>query len=215
MSQSPDLPGSKEELHMTPERAAEHLRVIRELMERPVRQTTRSGASAVIAGLLALAGCGATALLFRNTTPDTPWQTGGLWLTVLALAVVLDLWLTARRAKKLGQTYWGRAQWQTAMAITPGFVLGGLITFALFYYGPCNERYYSFIPFVWMLFYGLALWTVGLFSITEVKVLSVAFMVAGLAGAFWFSGHALLALALTFGGFHLVYGTVVWIRHGG
>ena len=70
----PDAIGSPDEGcdMMTAQQAAEHLRVIRELMERPVRDTTRSGLAGILAGLLALAGCFATWTLWTDLPGGRP-----------------------------------------------------------------------------------------------------------------------------------------------
>lgn len=198
---------------MTPEQAARHLRVIRELMERPLRQTTRSGAAGIIAGLLALAGAGLTwRLTGGQIVASTPQmaQVGAVWLGVLFLAAGANLLLTWRRSRQLERRYWGREQWHTALAIAPGFVLGAALTWSL---GKCG--YYSTIVACWMIFYGMAVWSVGLSSPIEVKVLGAAFFLAAVLGWGWIDVHPIAALAATFGGFHLVYGAVVWVRHGG
>ena len=83
--------------------------------------------------------------------------------------------------------------------------------------------HYALIPFTWMVFYGLAVWSVGLFSPVEVKVLGAAFLTAGLFGVLLLDAmplgriydYLLVSMAATFGGFHLAYGAVVWARHGG
>ena len=74
---------------------------------------------------------------------------------------------------------------------------------------------WGLVPGLWMLFYGVALWQVGLLSPVEVRLLGAAFLLAGLATAMWFQLHPYWALGVTFGGFHVVYGAAVWIRHGG
>jgi hypothetical protein len=48
-----------------------------------------------------------------------------------------------------------------------------------------------------------------------VRVLGAVFLLAGLASAAWFQYWPYEALGATFGGFHLIYGVVVWIRYGG
>ena len=194
---------------MTPEQAAEHLRVIRELMERPIRSTTRSGLSGVIAGVFALAGCAATWQMAGPAPEPTP-AVGLLWLGVFVSAVVADLLLTWYRARRTGQTYWRRSQRQTALAIAPGFLVGGLLTWLLLKAGD-----HPSVPFFWMIFYGMAVWSVGLFSVPEVKLLGAAFLAAGIVGLFFFQGWPLAAMAVTFGGLHLAYGIRVWTRYGG
>ena len=210
MSRSDQSPASRGENDMTPEQAAEHLRVIRDLMERPIRNTTRSGLSGIVAGVLALGGCAATWRLADGAPTEPTVALGLVWLGVLVSAAGIDLLLTWRRAAKLGQAYWKRGQRQTALAIAPGFVIGGLMTGLLVRY-----QGHEFIPFFWMVFYGMAVWSVGLFSVVEVKVLGAAFLAAGVLGLVFWVAHPLAAMAVSFGGFHLLYGAVVWARHGG
>lgn len=208
-----DVTGKKEVETMRPEQAAEHLRVIRELMERPLRQTTRSGASGVIAGVLALAGCGATwyvGQLEQLSEASRIKAVGLVWVSVLVLAVAANLLMTWRRAQRQGLPLWGRSQNQTALAIAPGFVVGAFVSLALI-----MAQEYDLVAFTWIIFYGMALWSVGMFSPVEVKVLGAGFFLAGSLGLFFFAAHPLAALAVTFGGMHLLYGTVVWVRHGG
>ncbi|NIA22495.1 MAG: hypothetical protein GWP05_11160 [Anaerolineaceae bacterium] len=208
-----DLSGEKEVETMRPEQAAEHLRVIRELMERPLKQTTRSGVSGLIAGVLALAGCGATWYAGRlGQLPEASWikAIGLVWAGVLVLAVAANLLLTWRRAHRQGLPLWGRSQNQTALAIAPGFIVGALVSWAL-----VGAHQYHPVAFAWIVFYGMAVWSLGLFGPLEVKLLGAGFFLAGILGFFFFAAHPLAALAVTFGGMHLVYGIVVWVRHGG
>jgi len=229
MAEPTPVESPNEDADMTPKQAAEHLRVIRDLMERPIRQTTRSGLGGIIAGVLALAGCAATgviwparpdgppeSLVFSNARfsgiqdGDTIVAAALTWLAVLVVAVTADVVITWARARRRGETYWKRAQLQTGLAILPGFVLAAFFTYM---FGAWNE--YGLIPFGWMIGYGMALWTVGMFSITEVKVLGGAFLAVGWLGMILLPGSPIVLLAVTFGGFHLVYGAVVWVRHGG
>jgi len=208
-----DVSGEKEVETMRPEQAAEHLRVIRELMERPLKQTTRSGASGLIAAVLALAGCSATWYAGRlGQLPEASRikTVGLIWVSVLVLAVAANLLLTWRRAHRQGLPLWGRSQNQTALAIAPGFVLGALVSWAL-----VGAQQYDLVAFAWIIFYGMAVWSVGLFGPVEVKLLGAGFFLAGILGLFFFTAHPLAALAVTFGGMHLLYGIVVWVRHGG
>lgn len=235
MAESQPAASPTEDSDMTPKQAAEHLRVIRELMERPIRNTTRSGVAGILAGLLALAGSALTWWLlpqrdqwtaaddlglFTHPPDSTLLALGAVWLGVFVAAAAADILMTRRRARQRGETWWKREQVQTALAIAPGFVLAGFFTW-LFAGWAGGEL----VPFGWMIGYAVALWTVGMFSITEVKVLGAAFLLAGCLGmaallADWAgvsqcTAFPVAALAVTFGGFHLVYGAVVWARHGG
>lgn len=220
---------------MTPEQAAQHLRIIRQLMERPVRHTTRSGLAGIVAGALALTASVLTYIvwpappetstrgIFGPSPPKQSIMTAGLiWLAVLVVAAAADILITRHRARQRGETWWKREQVQTGLAIAPGFVLAAFFTYLF-----AEFNSYEGVPFGWMIGYGMALWTVGMFSIVEVKVLGAAFLLAGWLGMAayvkdWVGtspaalhAYPVAALALTFGVFHLVYGVVVLRRHGG
>ena len=70
------------------------------------------------------------------------------------------------------------------------------------------------IPPLWMACYGLACWQVSEFGPGELRVMGVAFMASSVIAVF-LPEYPYLILGLTFGGYHIVYGMVVWIRHGG
>ena len=224
-TQSPDpADGGEGDAGMTPQQAAEHLRVIRQLMERPVRHTTRSGLAGIVAGVLALVGSAATwwllpavsewgslKTLFGSSPHEAAVLRGALiWLVVFLAAATADVLITWWRSRERREAWWRRAQLQTAMAIVPGFVLAAFFTYLWSVW-----QAWELIPFGWMIGYGMALWTVGMFSITEVKLLGVAFLVSGWLGMFSLADYPVASLAATFGGYHLVYGLVVLKRHGG
>jgi hypothetical protein len=66
---------------------------------------------------------------------------------------------------------------------------------------------------------------VGEFSVVEMRVMGAAFVLAGLATAAFcqfrvpfdlcYNYAPYWTLGITFGGFHIIYGLVVRIRHGG
>lgn len=47
------------------------------------------------------------------------------------------------------------------------------------------------------------------------RFLGAAFILAGLAAGAFCQPRPYWAMGITFGGFHIVYGIIVWIRHGG
>jgi len=203
---------------MNADKAAKELKVIRQLMERPVRYSTMSGLSGILAGLAALGGLSADYSI-SNAWPGPRamklnllvWA--GVFVTAFAAAVVC----TRVRERKRNMPFWSAVKKRILLTILPAGVAGIGLTLIVVYrtrfdIGP-NE--WGLIPPIWMLFYGLALWQVGLLSPIEVRLLGVAFLVSGLATALWFQLHPYWSLGVTFGGYHLVYGLVVWLRHGG
>lgn len=204
---------------MDTQRAARELTVIRQLMERPIRYSTMSGASGVLAGLAALGGCAADWYISTTWTGAMAcWAYAVVWGAVLAAALAGTLILTRIREVRQGMPFWSNIKKRILLTILPTFLSGVGLTFAI------TAREYAagsvdwgIIPAIWMIFYAVALWQVGEFAPVEVRVLSILFLASGLVSACLFQEnlHAYWTLGVTFGGYHIVYGTAVWIRHGG
>lgn len=203
---------------MDAERASQDLRVIRQLMERPIRLSTMSGLSGMFAGLAALGGLVADWYFWCRYDPRTcMWLNLGVWGGVFVVAFVAAVVLTRIRERKQNMAFWTRIKRQILLTILPPFVAGVGLTAAIMYrwYVSDGPNEWGLIPAVWMLFYGVALWQVGLFAPVEVRCLGAAFLAAGLVCAAFYQYAPYWSLGVTFGGFHLAYGVIVRIRHGG
>jgi hypothetical protein len=199
--------------------AEQNLRIIRDLMERSTKYSTFSGLSGVLAGLISIIGCLIQGLYIIHL-PAAEKSTAFLWNwgIVITLAIGVDYVLTKRRARQVGKTILSRLGKQMLLASTPGLGTGMLLTLYFLHRGMIDEVY----PF-WMLSYGIAVCAVGLFSQKEVSRLGWAFILAGaltLLVQTFAATHALNAqwgltmIAVSFGGFHIVYGIAVSRRHG-
>jgi len=217
---------------MDAERATAELKVIRELMERPIRCSTMSGASGVIAGLVALAGVAADYFVSARFERDEAMAINILvWAGVFCTALAANVVLTRLREMQRGMPFWSGVKKRILLTILPPFVLGVGLTAAVMHRwwvsvhgGPWMPNQWGLIPAIWMGCYGLACWQVGEIKARELRWLGAAFVLAALpTAAFWqysipgvTEGHAAYwTLGATFGGFHIVYGIIVWARHGG
>lgn len=194
--------------------AEEHLRVIRQAMERSTRHSTLSGLSGVAVGLLSLAGCALTATL----VPPAEWPLSrylfiGVWGGVFALALLADLLLTKRRAARVGKTARSPLGRHLFRAAAPG-VLCALILSAFYAANPLLVARAGYLALygIWMVCYAVSLLNVGMFSRREVSVLGWAFLLAG-AVTLLLPPNGLFTptrmMAATFGGFHIAYG--IWM----
>jgi hypothetical protein len=196
--------------------AEEHLRVIRQAMERSTRHSTLSGLSGVSIGLICLGGC----LLTRpNAHPHLAEPLSKLlfvavWAGVLLLSLVADYLFTKRRAARVGKTALsplGKHLWRAA---APGFCAA--LAMSLFY-ATHPALLGGYLYGVWMLCYAVSLLAVGMFSVREVSVLGWAFLSAGavtlLLPPLWILGPRAM-MAVTFGGFHIVYGAYLGAKYG-
>jgi len=215
---------------MDTEKAAAELKVIRQLMERPVRYSSMSGLSGILAGCVTLAGLATDTLVCEHwgLGSTTMWINLGVWAGVFLAALAGTLGLTRIRELRQGMPLWSPIKRKILMTILPPFVAGAGLTAAIVYrwYTPRGPNEWGLIAPVWMLFYGVACWQVGEFSIRELRYMGAAFVLAGLlSAAFCQSSVPALSLAegtapyltlgVTFGGFHIVYGVIVRIRYGG
>ena len=194
--------------------AEENLRVIRDLMERSTRYSTFSGLSGICAGLVSILGC-LVQEFWVLSRPAAGQSTAFIanWSTVVILAIGIDYLLTKRRAPLVGKTINSRLGRQMILASFPGLFTGALISLFLLQHGMMDYIY----PF-WMLAYGISVSAVGLFSQREVGRLGAAFLAAGAItfGLAALTPHAigLVMTAVSFGGFHILYGLTV-ARRGG
>lgn len=212
---------------MNADKAAENLAVIRQLMERPIRYSTMSGLSGIFAGLAALVGVAVDRHVYNHYPPrQAMWINIFVWAGVFVAAFACSVVLTHIRERGQGMPFWSPIKRRILMTILTPFVCGVGLTAAIMYrwYIGDGPNQWGLIPAICMTFYGVALWQVGSFSIGELRVMAVAFILAGLLSACFFQftipglkeGTASCwTLGITFGGFHIIYGLVVWIRHGG
>lgn len=204
---------------MNADKAAEELKVIRALMERPIRYSTQSGQAAIWAGLMALAGLAADwRISIRYAAePHTAFHiTLAVWAGVFLAALAGVLILTRIREKARGMPFWSPVKRRILLTILPPFLAAAGLTAVIVarWYCGIGPNMWLLIPSLWMLFYGVALWQVGEFIAVEVRTLGAAFLLAGLAAAVY-PREPYFVLGVTFGGFHLAYGAVVWLRYGG
>ena len=191
--------------------AEENLRVIRELMERSTRHSTFSGLSGVLAGTASIVGCLVTRALLQTSPPPADFRQVFLitWSLVILFAVGADYLLTKRHAARVGKRVISRLGKQMALASAPGLGTGALLTLYFLRHNALADIY----P-VWMLCYGIAVCAVGLFSQREVSWLGAAFLGAGALTLLFLPQFGLPMMAVTFGGFHIVYGLAIARKDG-
>ena len=192
--------------------AEEHLRVIRQAMERSTKHSTLSGLSGVLAGCYALVAS-IVAPTGLATLADKLLFVA-IWGATLVLALVTDILLTKRRAARVGKTAFSALGVHLARAVAPGLLAGtGITLFHLLH----PEALGTYLYGMWILCYAVALLAIGMFSRREVSVMGWAFLAAGvvallLPAEFIIGPRALMAL--TFGGFHIVYGAWMGLKYG-
>jgi hypothetical protein len=212
---------------MEPNWAAEHLQVIRTLMERSALYRRALAPIMIFAGLLGLVA----ALVGRKLSIYQPSHFIGYWYCVGALGVIGAFVMVRRQAWQQSEPFWSPPTRRVAQAMLPpltaGFVLGLLMLIADSLPKAANApagRYppswivMICLPLAWVILYGCALHAAGFFMSRGMRLFGWAIILGGcvaFAAGAPPSEPALLNLSYAimgffFGGLHLAYGVYLY-----
>jgi hypothetical protein len=186
------------------DRAMDNLRFIRETMERSTSFTAVSGVAGVLMGTVALAAAAIAA------TRPTAQQWLFTWLVAAVLAGAAALWAMGRKAQISGTSLLSGPGRKFALFFSPPVFVGALLTAAL-----VRAELRNLLPGVWLLLYGTAVVSGGAFSVRIVPLMGVVFMLVGALALFAPQAWGDLFMAVGFGVLHIVFGFVIWRKHGG
>ena len=186
------------------DRALEDLSFIRETMERASTVTSVPGWGGVVMGLTAVvAAWGAS-----RQASSAEWL--AVWLGEAVVALGIGGVAMVRKAGATGSPLGTRAGRLFAGAFAPPVVAGAVLTVALY-----RIHRVDLLPAVWLLLYGTAVTTAGLFSVRPVQIMGACFMALG-AAAFLAPptvGDSMMAAG--FGGLQVLFGLLIARRYGG
>jgi len=185
-------------------RAADHLRYIRETMERAAEFTAVPGWGGVAMGVTALA---AAFVASRQATPRA-WL--AVWLVEAFIAVAIAAPAAATKAHRANSALFSGPGRKFVLSFAPPIVVGGLLTFALFQAGALN-----ILPGVWLLLYGTAIMTGGAFSVRVVPIMGLCLMLLGAAAVFAPPAWGDVFMAAGFGVVHVGFGLWIARNYGG
>ena len=185
-------------------RAAEHLRYIRETMERAVEFTAVPGWGGAAMGLTALV---ASWIASRQASPRA-WLT--VWLVEAFIAVAIAGSTAATKAHRANAALLSGPGRKFLLSFLPPLLVGGLLTFALF-----QSALWTALPAVWLLLYGTAIVTGGAFSVRAVPVMGLALMGLGAIALFAPSNWGDAFMAAGFGVVQIAFGLWIARHHGG
>ena len=214
------------------EQAADHLKVIRSLMERATVYRTISWPTALFGGSLAVL---LAAVLFlreqANITNGTLEEKRILeaswvicWMVALVLTAFFNGLLISRKSRSEGRPFFSPGLKMALRAFIPPMLAGGIIGIALTFLVTS-----AIGASLWVIFYGLALLATRGLAPVSIPRLGWVLLVSGLAAFLyaWSDGaHPLpglgvpeqmespmlaanLIMGTCFGFFHLVYGVIV------
>lgn len=186
---------------------------IRSMMERSSKFLSLSGWAGIMAGIYALSG----AWIAYNTFgfhPDEIYYTSPnvnqvilLALGVLVLALVSAIFDSRRKARKRDEKVWNATSRRLLASMSAPLLAGGILTIILI-----SKGLVGLIAPLTLLFYGLALYNAGNYTIREVRIMGVIQIGLGLLNA-WFIEYGLLIWVFGFGVVHILYGIYMHFRY--
>lgn len=186
------------------DRAIDNLRFIRETMERSASFTHVSGIGGVAMGAIALVAGGVA------SRTDTPLTWLGVWTGAAVLSFAVAIMAMARKSHAEGIPLLTGPGRRFAWNMTPPLAAGGVLTIVL-----AQSGLVHLLPGAWLLLYGASVVTGGSYSVRAVPVMGLAFMLLGAAAFLSPSAWGDAYMALGFGGLHILFGIVIWRKHGG
>jgi len=194
--------------------AAEHLQVIRTLMERSAVYRRALAPIMIFNGVVGAVGGISGSLLKINTASGFI----GFWAGVGVLALGGSFLLVRRQALKESEPFWSPPTRRVAQALLPPLFIGSVAGLLGLVYPGWDFLPRWALPAFWMLLYGCALHSAGFFMHRGIKLLGWMFLLCGCAlmasrcipndPLALVEGHR--AMGGVFGGLHLAYGIYLY-----
>ena len=200
--------------------AEDHLRVIRELMERATIYRTISAPAALFCGFLALF-VALFALVPGPLQSIFGYNFIGVWIVVFLLSAAANTLFLLLSAKQRHEPFPSRRLRTALLAIAPAFLVAGALTILL----ARNRGSEIFIAICWIGMYGIALLSTLTFAPRSIAMLGWAFVITSCLGLALLTQDYLFllttsrtpplealgyfAMATTFGLYHIIYGLAV------
>jgi hypothetical protein len=185
-------------------RAADHLKYIRETMERAAEFTAVPGWGGVAMGFTAVVAALAAS---RQTSPRA-WLT--VWLLEAFVAVAIAAPSAATKAHRANSALFSGPGRKFVLSFAPPILVGGLLTVVLFQAGLTAT-----LPGLWLLLYGTAIVTGGAFSVRVVPVMGMCLMALGAIALFAPSNWGDAFMGVGFGALQIGFGFWIARHHGG
>lgn len=190
---------------------------IKNIMTKSTRFMSLSGLSGIMAGIYALGGGFAARSLLKNYAVGegrlsmlpvayVELVMVGLAIFIAVIAALTGYILTKRKAKKNGEHMWTPASKQLLINFAVPLGVGGIFVVLLLLKG-----YYGLIAPSTLIFYGLALYNAGKFTLSQVSYLGLLEILLGLL-SFYFMYNGLLFWMLGFGVLHIIYGAIMYVK---
>jgi hypothetical protein len=186
------------------DRAVEHLRVIRDAMERAGTFTAVPGWGTVAIGVTALVAAAAASGVSAGPAWLRVWLVEGFAGGVLSIAAIVV------KARRVGLSLTSGSVRKFALAFLPSLGAAAILTGVL-----AAQGLGPLLPGTWLLLYGAAVVAAGSLSVRVVPLMGLSFMVLGVVALVASPAYPNAFMAAGFGGLHIGFGIYIGRRHGG
>lgn len=185
------------------DRAIDNIRYIRETMERAGSFTAVPGWGGVLMGVTALV----TSFVTATIEDRLVWFT--VWMIEAAVALTIGAWAVIRKAKAAKAVLRGPGR-KFAWGICPAMAAGAILTLVLL-----QQQSFDLMPGVWLLMYGVAVVSGGIYSVKVVPLMGMGFMLLGTAALLLPAVWSAWFMAAGFGVLQMICGTMIARKYGG
>lgn len=198
---------------------AQDLATIRNIMEQRTKFLSLSGLSGIMAGVYALIGAFVASRIIVNESATMRYNENGFELDIIAIklltvalmvlvaALVSGLAFSYKKTKSEGKAFWNQAAKMLIWSLLVPLLAGGVFILVLIYR---NEI--ALIGPASLIFYGLALFSGGNYTYSDIKHLGIAEIIVGCLALFY-PGYGLYFWAFGFGVLHILYGAIMFFKY--
>lgn len=186
------------------EHALGQIDYIRSTMERAGSFTAVPGAGGILMGVTAVGA----AWVAHGRQSAEGWL--AVWVAEMTLAIGIGVAAMVRKARREGLPLSAGASRKFMASFPPALLAGAVLTWPLFHAGQLDV-----LASVWLLLYGVAVIAGGVYSVRIVPAMGAAFMVLGVGPLVVPEAPRDLYLGVGFGVLHIVFGWLIYRRHGG
>ncbi len=187
---------------------------IKDMMNKSSRFLSLSGLSGIMAGIYALAGAGIAYYLVSQSGRNYLILDGKIFTFILIdlaavalLSIVTAIILSTQKAKKNNETLWNGTSKRLLSAFLIPLITGGIYILIKIF-----SNHYGLTGSLMLIFYGLALVNASKYTIGNVKYLGYIEILLGLICAI-FPGYGFWFWVLGFGVMHILYGSLIYLKH--
>ena len=187
------------------DRAIDNLRFIRETMERANASFTAvPGYGGALMGATAIGA----SIVAANQSSTKFWLI--TWMAEVLLASAIGILAMWQKSRLMQDSLFSAPARKFALGFAPPLFAGIVLTLLLY-----KSNQTGSLPVVWLLLYGAAVVTGGMFSVKPVPLMGVCFLILGALAAMLPINYGDWFMAAGFGVLQIIFGFVIARKHGG